>query len=237
MTKQHLTPIKAVGPWGTTSYSLGGIEVQGLIGMFKLDNWWNNEFTKEEQNTIENVFKPLGSSGELHGILTHGNIDFAKSKFDLLLVLLGWFRKPEYFQIAKKIIKLADTLIEYEKNILDIHLYFFHKIQCYYRSRDVYPEALDLAIQACLDQIKISPVVVLEFKKDIKLHGNHSADPNSEVGAEHTGFKQLCIIYAKQAKYQEVIQLSERAKSEGWVGDWDKRIERARKKLDVKRKE
>jgi hypothetical protein len=42
MTKQHLTPIKAVGPWGTTSYRLGGIEVQGFMGMFKLDNWWNN---------------------------------------------------------------------------------------------------------------------------------------------------------------------------------------------------
>jgi len=29
----------------------------------------------------------------------------------------------------------------------------------------------------------------------------------------------------------EVIRLAEQAKSEGWSGDWDKRIEKAKKKL------
>ena len=48
---------------------------------------------------------------------------------------------------------------------------------------------------------------------------------------EHTGYKQLCIIREKQDNWQEVIKLAEQAKSEGWKGDWDKRIEKARKKL------
>lgn len=30
---------------------------------------------------------------------------------------------------------------------------------------------------------------------------------------------------------KEVIQLAEQAKSQGWAGDWDKRIEKAKKKL------
>jgi len=47
---------------------------------------------------------------------------------------------------------------------------------------------------------------------------------------EHTGYKQLCIIREKQGNWQEVIRLAEQAKSEGWVGDWDKRIEKAKKK-------
>jgi len=47
----------------------------------------------------------------------------------------------------------------------------------------------------------------------------------------HTGYKQLCIIREKQGNWQEVIRLAKQAKSEGWAGDWDKRIDRAKKKL------
>jgi hypothetical protein len=48
----------------------------------------------------------------------------------------------------------------------------------------------------------------------------------------HTGYYRLCIIREKEKNWQEVIRLAEQAKSEGWVGDWDKRIERAHKKLE-----
>lgn len=48
---------------------------------------------------------------------------------------------------------------------------------------------------------------------------------------EHTGYKQLCIIYDKQGNYSEIIRLAEEAKKQGWNGDWDKRIENARKKI------
>lgn len=45
-------------------------------------------------------------------------------------------------------------------------------------------------------------------------------------GPVHTGYKQLCIIYEKMGKYQDVIELAERAKLEKWNDDWDKRIEK-----------
>jgi hypothetical protein len=48
---------------------------------------------------------------------------------------------------------------------------------------------------------------------------------------EHTGYKQLCIICEKQGFFDEVINIAEQAKAEGWRGDWDKRIEKAKKKL------
>ena len=50
--------------------------------------------------------------------------------------------------------------------------------------------------------------------------------------AQHSGYRQLCIIREKQGNHSEVIRLAEQAKSEGWVGDWDKRIERAKKKIE-----
>jgi hypothetical protein len=77
--------------------------------------------------------------------------------------------------------------------------------------------------------------------KGIKLpkdfHPNIYTSPNEyeyvpgKLG-EHLGYKQLCIIREKQKNYSEVIRLATQAKEEGWIGDWDVRIERAKKKLD-----
>lgn len=50
--------------------------------------------------------------------------------------------------------------------------------------------------------------------------------------SEHLGYKQLCTIREKEGNFLEVIRLAEQAKSEGWEGDWDKRIEKAKKKLN-----
>lgn len=199
----------------------------GVISHYKLDTWWNTEFTEEERNTIENVFVTTstvinGLTGEISTcqkkIMTSGNYSFGDSKFQFLSILLDFFKKPEYFQIAQKIIKLADTFAKNEKDVIELHYYFLHKIRVYYRNRDTSPDALDLAIQACLDQIKISAQTALYLITDSKK-------------IEHTGFQQLCIIYDKQAKYKDVIQLSELAKKQGWAGTWDNRIAKAKNKL------
>ncbi len=48
---------------------------------------------------------------------------------------------------------------------------------------------------------------------------------------EHIGYKQLAIIKDKQKNYDEVISICLKAKEEGWNGDWDNRIAKAKKKL------
>jgi len=54
---------------------------------------------------------------------------------------------------------------------------------------------------------------------------------------EHVGYKQLCIIMEKQKNYDEVIRLSKIAKEQGWSGDWDRRIEKCKKKIEnIKKK-
>jgi len=49
-------------------------------------------------------------------------------------------------------------------------------------------------------------------------------------GLSHPGCN---IIFKKQEKYQEVIELCQQAKEQGWTGDWDKRIADAMKKLSA----
>jgi hypothetical protein len=60
-----------------------------------------------------------------------------------------------------------------------------------------------------------------------RLH--HRAEGTTRV--RHKGFTQLCIIREKEENWKEVLQLAEQAKAEGWYGDWDKRIEKAKKKM------
>jgi hypothetical protein len=207
-------------------------KTQGLLGAYDLYDWWNQEFTAGERLEIENVFKPFtasssGGAGSVGGMLTSGDYTWKESKFGFLSILLGWFHKKEHYQIAQKIIKLADAKIGEAKDTLEKHYYFLHKIKAYYPNRDNYPEALDLAIKACEDQIAISKETKESFLKDpsFKVH-------NDSGKIEHTGFKQLCIIREKQGKWEEVIRLSQMAKEQDfWEGDWDKRIEKAKKKL------
>ncbi|MDR0557088.1 MAG: hypothetical protein LBG43_04360 [Treponema sp.] len=40
--------------------------------------------------------------------------------------------------------------------------------------------------------------------------------------------------WEKEGDYSEVVRLAEQAKEEGWTGDWDKRMEKARKKLGMR---
>lgn len=57
-----------------------------------------------------------------------------------------------------------------------------------------------------------------------------TAKPQNKL-PEHTGFKQLCIIYEKQGKYEDAIKYAEMAKIEGWNGDWDNRLRKIKKKM------
>jgi hypothetical protein len=45
------------------------------------------------------------------------------------------------------------------------------------------------------------------------------------------GYDKLFQIYMTDCAYQEAIELAECAKSEGWSGDWDKRIAKANREL------
>jgi hypothetical protein len=47
----------------------------------------------------------------------------------------------------------------------------------------------------------------------------------------HKGYQQLAIILEKQGKLEEAIKLCKQAAEQGWAGDWEKRVERYRKKV------
>jgi len=60
--------------------------------------------------------------------------------------------------------------------------------------------------------------------------GRHS-EPHEFRVPSHRGFTQLSIIREKSGDIAGAIDLAEHAAEDGWSGDWDKRLERLRKRL------
>lgn len=191
-------------------------KVNGIIKYLKLENWWLNELSDEEREIILNTYSPMGSADSI----IEGDIySSSQTQLQFFWGLIGWFNKPELRHIAYKIIAKAESLISEYSEPLDIHFLYGEKIEVYYKDRDLRPDSLELVIQACEQQIENSPAAAkgLNDKYDGHL-------------PSHKGYYQLAIILENKKCYKEVISLCEKAKSQGWAGDWNKRIDRCSKK-------
>ncbi len=200
--------------------------IHGSIGYYGLEQWWLTELSDRERDRIESVFQPLGSSDLLttgrisSGSLTTGDINYStQTAVGLLSSLAGWFQKPDDRAIARKILKKA---LEMAANapVLDVHFLLQQAIQTFYKDRDN-PDSLEAAVNACKKAIELAPKAAKAFK---------SAYRTSPLPS-HKGFEQLAIILEKQGAYQEAIDVSLQAQSEGWAGSWQGRVERCEKKL------
>ncbi len=204
-------------------FSLFKRRTKGLIGYFKLEAWWESTFSAQEKEYIQKKYKPLGSSASE---LTESNImETSQSVTKFLTTLASWFHSPDDLPIAQKIMKKAEEIsMQGCKSVSDAHFMYMEKIKVYYKQRDTNPKALDLAIEACKQQICIAPKAARSFKRAW-----------GEPLPSHTGFEQLAIIYDKQKRYEEAIDVCRQAALQGWAGTWEKRIERYEKKLKKKR--
>src|SRR3989339_1039883 len=145
---------------------------------------------------LEKKKKPLGGSGES---LIKGEITSTSQKaIELLSALAGWFNNEQDRTIAYRMLKKAEDLITDKTDILDLHFLFSSEIEIYYRHRNRDRDALNEAIKACKQQIKIAPQAASAFKKEYK----DSPLPT------HKGYEQLAIIEEKEKNFNSVIDLA-----------------------------
>jgi hypothetical protein len=195
--------------------------MNNMITSHGIANEWNSLFTKDEIKIMDTVY-----DSDLKNTDPNSS-PLVDVKLSYLTHYLSWFSKPQYFNIGEKIIHLCEKYLTESKRIIDIHFYYNNKMKFYYSNRDTNPNALNIAIDSCLKQIEIAEQAIYAFKHEERdfFHGIPG----------HAGYKQLSIIYDKQGKYSDVIKICEKAKKEGWSGDWDNRITKAKKKLDSKK--
>ncbi len=213
---------------------------QKIAGFFKyygLSDWWLTSFSNQEKKLIISVISAYRSLSSDVSSLTKGEylgsapppLSFTSSNSNMSTFLCGlahWFKKPETYQIAKRLIEKAEEYVAEIKSVSDLHFYYLSKIEIYYRNRETESDALEKAITACEQQIAISEKVAKVMKKE----NENTSRPGLPM---HTGFQQLAIIREKQKDYEAIIRISEQALKEGWGGDWERRIEKAKKKLGI----
>ena len=193
-------------------------KIKGEIGYFGLQDWWLSELTDLERKYIKGKYQPLGDSDDS---LTNDEISYSsRTAVGFLSALAGWFWRQEDRPLAHKIPEKAEDLVDSDTEILDLHFLYGEKLRVLYKDRDK-TGGLDKAIDACKKQISLAPVAAIAF---IEEHG----DPLPS----HKGFEQLAIILEKQKKYKDAIELCRDAAKQGWSGDWNKRIQRCRKKIN-----
>lgn len=196
-------------------------KINGLIAYFNLSDWWQLELSQNDRNKIMEKYQPMGSGSVS---LTDRNISStSQTPIALLCGMVGWFAKEEDRHIAYKLIEKAEDLIDLNSHALDIHFLYGTKVEISYKDRTRLTEGLETAIKACEQQIFFSKKSAGEFLKKYK----GSPLPS------HRGFLQLAIIREKQKEFEQVITLCNQALSDGWFGDWEKRIVRCKRKMNL----
>ena len=194
--------------------------VSGLIAHLGLAEWWEGELNANERDTILVRYQPLG--GDSASLIEGEVLSTSQSPLHLLWGLATWFKKPEDWVLGQKIFNAGTRLLP-SSSPLDAHFFHQARIEFFYRLRDQQPVSLQLAEQACRDQIAIAPVAakVLAAQQDGQL-------------PSHKGYWQLAVLLEKQGRLQEAIQTCEAAHAGGWSGDWQSRVEKLSKKLHKK---
>lgn len=197
-------------------------EAKGLIGYYKLSDWWFSVFTEDERKHLEKLYTPFRGGGDAtsgsKGILTEAQISESGQTVSMFLNGLASFLGKDR-ELASRVLKKAEEESLRTDDVMGLHFIYLAMIEIHYRDRDSIAGALELAIEACEKQIALAPKAVIAFNKEYQ----------SQFLPSHTGFKQLAIIREKQGNYKEAIRISTEAKKQGWKGDWDKRIERYEK--------
>lgn len=196
-------------------------KLQGVIGALGLEDFWYS-LTKEEQQALTRY--------EQNALGASGNESLIKGKFNGIVGVLNFLCGHIGWAISEKNYDLVDKIIDYvDKNQLtqgktvSAHFYFQDVAEYYYKLRDERENAIELAIEYCLKDIKIYPNYIKPLSKGC------AALPFIKT------FYRLMIIYEKQGRYEEAIKYCEMAINYGLEdntkGGYKARLERLKKKL------
>jgi hypothetical protein len=186
--------------------------------------WLRSRFTTQQQRHIRDVFQPMGLDRDAESLLVG---DSFQVTYDLGH-LVGWFDNPrdraEYATpMLERLVELVRSLdLTACSDVERLHFTYQAIMEHAYKQRED-SAWLDVTIWAAEQQVAIAPQTAAAMRRTY----------GSEQLPKHTGFERLAILADKARNDTEVIRISEAAMSEGWNGDWERRIAKARKRSVV----
>lgn len=193
-------------------------EITGYIGYYDLADWWLATFSEQEHKHIQSGYDSSLAIGGL--TLTQGEVlKENQSAVSFLIELSRWFGRKADRYLARAILEKAESLIDENTGIREVHVLYNMMIDIASREADPEPDRLGQIIRLCENHIFVAAEIAQELTKFGPL-------------PKHHGFLHLATIRERERKYKEVISLCREAQEHGWAGDWGQRIKRCQKKLD-----
>jgi len=197
----------------------GEKEYGGLIEDLKLVDFWG-ELTEEERDKIrETSDKGLGGSNRDIDD-PNSNVTTSQSASGFLNNKAGWAISDKDYELAEK---LLSESIDRSNDSVDLHFAYNHLIKLCYKLRDE-----DDYLEKCIDYCQ----------KDIKLYEEKLKDKPlfKENDTRVHAFKRLAIIYKKQKRYEEAIEVCKKAikynMRDSTKSGFEGRLERLKRKLE-----
>ncbi len=187
-----------------------------VLSWFNSNLWF--EFSLEKKSQLEHVFEISGVGDFLYRYIkiceSKGNPSYLSPSMAL--------PQPNESASWDGSVNIMDLMKNEGFTIAQIHLVCQEIIDKFYSP--ISDIGHDRFIEdACNNQIAISDTVAMKNK------GLIGIDYPFRI---HNGFKRLAIIRESERRYSDVVDLCSKAKSQGWLGDWDKRIARCQGKVD-----
>lgn len=208
----------------------------GLMGSYGLKEWFSETFSDSEITYIkEKMSRVMNNSNTIDSGPTTCNSQTAAGFLDSLAYNFG---TKKDISIAIRFLEKAEELFNLDSmSASEIHYFCLARIGIYYKDREN-PKSLEKTIYWCKKMIEVAPQAYLEireYEKSLYTPYERKTLPKELVNAtatsQHKGFEQLAIIEYKRGNYQEVINICNLAKKSKFDGDWDYRIEQAKKKM------
>jgi len=224
----------------------------GKIAFLKLSGFWDSLLPEEREFIRQCSALSLGGFDDPKYIDSpEVEVSTTQTASSFLWIYADWAIGKKKFELADK---LLNESITRSNNAIDLHFTFNHFIKLFYKRRDESPEWIERCIRYCRDDIALFPRFKKEYVKErVELYINLS---NSQIYSKAErkkfleqaktvtfnlfvpSFQRLAIIFERQGRYQEAIEvcnlaldygLEDNTKS-GYAG----RIERLKKKYTGK---
>lgn len=184
---------------------------------------------KELKEKIRNLLtaKEIKILNEEHFFATplFKSIDESDGPYSAIISSLRTMFNNDHYEICEKLFPVIDEYIpnaEFEQK----YGYWDRKLTIYWKYKDKIPDAYANAKKCC--------ELLSDISKEVSDLYKRLERPN---WLKSDWIKKYIMILTKEKDFEGIIKLCEKAKSEGWNDDWDKRIEKAKSKLEKQKKE
>lgn len=196
--------------------------VNGMIKYLGLESFWQSLSQEEKDALLRYYGAGVGFDGK--NMLIDGHISSSSNtRFNFFSSMIGWTVKDKNYSLAEKLIRAGEVEPVNESNVVDAHFFYQETAECYYKQRDLRPDAIARTEAFCLNDLTILPNYLP------KLRLSDGSFPRIVT------IQRLVILYEKAGRIQEAVDLCNMAIHYGLTdntkGGYPAKLEKLKKKM------